>query len=61
MEDDSRMLAAVEGSGLAYPTLPQVWIYCFNPGASEKEELGLAGVEPSRGEAGAFPFTLLPP
>lgn len=37
------MLAAIEGSGLAYPTLPQLPIYCFNPEASEKEELELAG------------------
>lgn len=32
------MLAAIEGSGFAYPTLLQVPIYCFNPEASEKEE-----------------------
>lgn len=37
------MLAAIEGSGLTYPTLHQLPIYCFNPEASEKEELELAG------------------
>lgn len=40
MEEDSLKLAAREGLCLARP---QVWIYCFNPGTSETEELGWWG------------------